>query len=194
MAENESLDIRHSSGQRWAAIIDAVRKGQPPEKVARQVRRKLTQALRKALKQLAEKGAPLATLVANRDSPSSLTALVKQSECHDYAELFRQAALAANRGDAEAVLNSFVGGAWEIVADQIAQIASGSERWANVVDLQAYLDEVRQHAEPDLQRIAKGLAKDPSSMPRCRPRRGEEKVDATAEMMEMSLLPAQVSR
>ncbi len=194
MAENESLDIGHPRGQRWAVVCDAVRKGKPADKVAKQVHRKVTQGLRKALKQLAEKGVSLEVLLAHRNSPSSLRELLKRSEGHDYANLFLQAALAEKGRDTEAVLNSFVGGSWDIVSDQIAQAVSGSERWASVADLQRYLDEVRHQVEPNLHQIARRLANDPSSMPTCRPLRGSEKVDATAEMMEMSLLPVQNPR
>ncbi len=88
MAENESLDLGNPYAWRWKSVYEAVRKGQSGEQVAKKAGKKLHEGLRKALKQLAEKGTSLETLLANRDSPSALQQFVKRSEGHDYAVLF----------------------------------------------------------------------------------------------------------
>ena len=93
MAENESLVLGDPYAWRWKAVSEAVRKGQPAEKVAKRAERKLHEGLRKALRQLAEKGISLEMLLESKESPRTLQRLLKQSEGHDYLSLFAQTAL-----------------------------------------------------------------------------------------------------
>lgn len=191
MAENESLDLGNPNARRWDAVYDAIRKGQPCEKVAKQVRTKLHQGLRKALKQFAEKGVSLEDLLNHRDSPASLRQFLKKSGGHEYIELFAETALAEKGSDTHQFLEAFVGGVWETISDQIAQNVINSERWSNFVDVEIFLNEVRSQIEPDVQRAAQKLAADPSWMPTCKPDKNGEKTDPTADMLGMSLLGIQ---
>ncbi len=81
-----------------------------------------------------------------------------------------------------------MGGVWDTISDQIAQNVVGTERWPSFVDVQIFLNEVRNQIEPDVQRIAEKLALDPSWMPICKPEKNGEKTNPTAEMLSMSLL------
>jgi hypothetical protein len=187
MAENESLDLSDPYARRWDAVKDAVRKGQSCEEVSKLVRRALYRGLRSFLKQLAKKGITLQTLLANRDSPAPLRRLLKQSEGHDYVELFAQTALTKNGSTTCELLEAFVSNIWDTISDQIAQQAAPSERWSNFADMHDFLNEVQIDA--DVRRIAQKLDKNPSWMPTCKPDRTGSKADPTAEMLVMSLLP-----
>lgn len=191
MAENESLDLGTRHARRWDAVYDAVRKGQPSERVAKQVGKKLCQSLRKAIKQLAERGVSIETLLANRHSPNILRKLLRQSEGHDYVALFSQTAITEKESSPPALLSAFVGGAWEAISDQIAQHVAGKGPWTNFVDLQIFLNEVSAQIEPEVQRISQKLADDPTWMPTCKVDKSGTKSDPTADMMSMSLLGIQ---
>ena len=191
MAENESLVLGDPYAWRWKAVSEAVRKGQPAEKVAKRAERKLHEGLRKAPRQLAEKGISLEMLLESKESPRTLQRLLKQSEGHDYLSLFAQTALTKPDCGTQELLQAFVGGIWDTMSDQIAQNVTGSERWPNFVDVQIFLDGVQSKIEPGVQRIAEKLAADPSWMPTCKPERNGDKADSTAEMLGMSLLGIQ---
>ncbi len=188
MAENESLVLGDPYAWRWKPVCEAVRKGQPAETIAKKAEKKLHEGLRKALKQLAEKGITLEMLLDSRESPRTLQRLLKQSEGHDYLALFAQTALAQTGGGTKELLHAFVGGIWDTMSDQIAQDVTGDERWPNFVDAQVFLHEVRSLLEPGVQHIAEKLADDPSWMPTCKRESSEDKTDPAAEMLGNSLL------
>ncbi len=191
MAENESLVLGDPYAWRWKAVCEAVRKGQPPEDVAKKAEKKLYEGLRKALKQLAEKGISLEMLLDNRESPRTLQRLLKQSEGHGYLSLFAQTARTETDCGTQELLQAFVGGVWDTMSDQIAQNVTGSERWPNFVDVQIFLDGVQGRIEPGAHRIAEKLAANPSWMPTCKPEKNADKTNPTAEMLGLSLLGIQ---
>ena len=191
MAENESLNLGKRNARRWDAVYDAVRKEQPSEKVAAQISTRLCQALRRALKQLAEKGASLETLLAHRDSPAVLRQLLKQAGGHEYVEVFANTALTERDSGTQELLTAFIDGIWEAVSDQIREAVVGTGRWTNFVDLEIFLNEVQCQIEPDVQHIAQQLAADPSWMPKRKASKSGDKADSTAEMLGMSLLGIQ---
>lgn len=88
MAENESLDLGSPYAKRWDVVCDLVRKGASPEKVASKVEDALYKALRKALKQLREKGVTPADLLKSRGCPQVLRQLLRKTQGHDYVRLF----------------------------------------------------------------------------------------------------------
>jgi hypothetical protein len=112
MAENESLELGSSYAKRWEAPCTAIQHGEPCEKVASKVSRALCGGLRKALKQIQKRGVTLADLLNARDSRPRLRQLVRQTEGHQYAQLFESAAHASGptveeclRGWMEAILD-----------------------------------------------------------------------------------------
>lgn len=188
MAENESLDLGSAHARRWDVVFDAVRKGESCEKTAEQVNEKLREGLRKALKQFAEYGVPLQTLLDRRNAPADLRQCLRQAKGHPYVVLLMETVLAEPGSTTKQLLGAFVGGVWDTISDQIAQNVVGSERWSNFVDIQIHLNEVRSQIEPEVQRIAEKLAADPAWMPSRKPDRSGDKIDPTAKALSLSLL------
>jgi hypothetical protein len=188
VAENESLDLGSPNARRWDEVFNGFRNGTPWEKIASKVSTKLHDALRKVFKQLAKKGVPFAQLLAARESLGALNQLVKKTGNHPSAILFRVVCLSEHGKDAAGVLNSFVWGLWETISDQIELRLASADR--TLVDLQIAVNEINQLIEPDVNRLAQKLAENPAEVP---PRVGKKgsKVDATTEMLPMSLLGIQ---
>ncbi len=187
MAENESLDLGTPGARRWHAVFAAVRNGEPAEEVANLVSRKLHGGLRKAFKELTEKGIALDKLLAARDSPETLRQLVKQCKGHAYAQLFSATAVAERGTSTEDVLADFIDAVWQVVGDQIAMHVAGTDRWPTLVDVELFSNQVRELIQPDVLRIAHKLAEDPTWLPKRVGKKGL-KGDPTTEMLPMSLL------
>ena len=189
MAENESLDLRLPGGQRWIHVLDAVKKKQSPEEVAHKASRKLPSALRKAFKEFAELGVSFADFADNRHDAKALARLVRKCQGHEYAHLFAETAAADANLDSRHMLHSFLNGIVDRVADQITQDVAGSEKWPDFVSIHDLFSKVRICLEPDLQRIAKKLAADPTWSPTIlRRKQTEEAINPTEELLSMSLL------
>jgi hypothetical protein len=188
MAENESLDLRDPGGQRWNQVHDAVRRGQPAKNVAKKVGRKLPAALRKAFKELAELGVPFPELMASCHDPKRLERLVRKCQGHEFAHLFAEAAAAEAGKDGQDIVASFLDAIIERVCDQIAQRLAGSTLWPSFPEIRRFFGQVRRHAEPEVNRIATKLAKDPTWSPTASKSKKGERTDPTQEMLNMSLL------
>lgn len=188
MAENESLDLGNPGGQRWNQFHDAVRKGNPPENAAEIAQRKLPAALRKAFKEFVEHGVSFDQLLAARHDPKALAKLVRKCDGHEYAHLFADTAASERTSSNDDLVRSFLNGIVERICDQISQSVVGSAIWQSIPKVRDYLRDVRKHWEPDIQRIAKKLAKDPTWNPTRGSRKKAEKSDDTQQLLGMSLM------
>jgi hypothetical protein len=82
----------------------------------------------------------------------------------------------------------FVAGVWETVEDRIALRVVGSDGLTSFTDVRVYLDRLAERIAPDIDRIARNLASNPSWKPTLpRGKKGEE-AETTAEILSTSLL------
>ena len=188
MAENESLDLDDPYGRRWDIVFRSIRKDEPFEKVVQRVRRALYRGLRNALKQVAEYGITLKMLVENRSSPLALRQFARKTLGHDYVHLFGQVASASSHLDTEGLLRAFVGAIWEAAGDRIACKVVTSDGPTSFNGMRDYLARVAEQVEPDVDRIARKLAEDPSWKLRMPAGTNDQQADSTPEMLSMSLL------
>ena len=187
MAENESFDL--GSSPRMRVVFDAIRNGASCPEVASKLEKALIGGLRKALKQFREKGVTLADLLKGRDCSQALRQLLRKVQGHDYARLFAEAAVASGPTEKDCVAG-WIEGVLDKVTDQISHRVAGSEYYPTIEDVQAFTDEVRHHLHPVVDHLVTKLAEEPESLPRQAPTKGHVPVDATADLMNFSLLGA----
>jgi len=188
MAENESLDLDDPYGRRWDIVFQSIRKNEPFDKVVQRVRRAMYRGLRNALKQFAEYGITLKMLVENRNSPLALRHFARTALGHDYVHLFGQVASASSHLDTEGLLRAFVGAIWDAAGDRIACKAVTSDGPTSLNGMRDYLARVAEQVAPDVDRIARKLAEDPSWKLRMPAGTNDQQADSTPEMLSMSLL------
>jgi len=187
MAENESLDL--GSSPRMRVVFDAFRDGLSGPEVASKLEKALIVGLRKALKQFRKKGVTLANLLKNRDCPQELRQLLRKVQGHDYARLFAEAAATSGATENDCVAD-WIDCVLEKVTDQIIHRVAGSEHYPTIENVQEFAIEVRDHLRPVVDRLVVKLAEDPDWLPRQAPTKGQVPVDATADLMDFSLLGA----
>lgn len=187
MAENESLDL--DSSPRMRVVFDAFRNGSSCTEVSSKLERALIGGLRKALKQFQEKGVTLADLLKSRDCPQALRQLLRKVQGHDYARLFADAAAASGPTENDCVAG-WIEAVLDKMTDQIGHRVAGSANYPTMDDVQVFTAEVRDHIHPVVERLVTKLAEDPDSLPRQSPTKGQVPVDATADLMNFSLLGA----
>lgn len=188
MAENESLDLDDPYGRRWGILVPSIRRHEPFDTVIGRVRKALYGGPRNALKQIEKYGVTFQMLLDNCNSPQALRQFTRQTQGHDYVQLFADVAKANPQVDAPGLVQAFVAGIWETVEDRIAHRVVGSGGLTSFADVRSFLDRVAERITPDVDRIARNLAEDPSwkpQMPRGSKGQGAE---ATTEMLPMSLL------
>ncbi len=188
MAENESLDLDDPYGRRWDIVFQSIRNNEPLDKVAQRVRRAIYRGFRNALKQLTECGITLRTLLDNRNSPLALRQFAKMALGHDYVHLFAQVASASSHLDTEGLLRAFVGAIWDAAGDRIAYKIVTSDGPTSLNGMRDYLARVAEQVAPDVDRIARKLAEDPSWKLRMPAGTNDQQADSTPEMLAMSLL------
>ncbi len=162
MAENESLNPDDPYGRKWDIVYGAIRKGEPFDKVVQRVRRALYRGPRNALKQFAEYGVTLQMLLENRNSPQALRQFVRKTQGHEYVHLFADVAAASSLCDREGLLQAFVGAIWESVGDRIVLKVVRSDGPMSLNGMRDYLAHVAEQIQPDVDRIARNLASNPS--------------------------------
>lgn len=187
MAENESLDL--GSSPRMRVVFDAFRNGSSCPEVASKLEKALIGGLRNALKQFREKGVTLADLLKSRDCPQAIRQLLRKVQGHDYARLFAEVAAASGPTEKDCVAG-WIDGVLDKVTDQICHRVAGSEHYPTAEDVQTFAAVVRDHLHPVVERLVTKLAEDPDSLPRQAPTKGQVPVDATADLMNFSLLGA----
>ena len=188
MAENESLDLDDPYGRRWDIVFGSIRKSEPFDKVVQRVRRAMYRGLRNALKQFAEHGITLKMLLDNRNSPLAIRQFARTTLGHDYVHLFAQVASASSHLDTASLLHAFVGAIWDAAGDQIACKVVTSDGPMSFNGMRDYLARVAAQVEPDVEHIARNLAKDPSWKPRMPAGTSDQQADSTPEILSMSLL------
>lgn len=187
MAENESLDL--STSPRMRVVFDAVRNGSSSIEAATKLEKALIGGLRKALKQFREKGVRLADLLKSRGCPQALRLLLRKVQGHDYARLFAE--VAATSGPTEKdCLAGWIDAVLDKVMDQICHRVAGSEHHPTIDDVQVFTGEVRDKLKPVVERIVTKLAEEPDWLPKRAPTKGQVPIDATAGLMNFSLLGA----
>lgn len=189
MAENESLDLGGSYAKRWDVVCEHVRKGASAEQIASKVEDALYAGLRKSLKQFQQKGVTLADLLKSRDCPQDLRQLLRKMQGHDYARLFADAAAVCGPTETDCVAG-WIDAVLDKVTDQICHRVAGSEHHPTMDDVQAFTGEVRDKLNPVVERIVTKLAEDPDWLPKRAPTKGRVPVNATADLMNTSLLGA----
>jgi hypothetical protein len=187
MAENERLDL--GSSARMRVVLDAFRNGQFCDEVAAKLRKYLIGGLRKALIELREMGVTLADLLGSRNSPQVLRQLLRKVQGHDYARLFAEVAATAGPTDTDCV-TGWIEGILDRVTDQIGLRVAESSHCQTMENFLAFASEVRDRLRPDVERLVTKLVEDPNRLPRQAPTRGQVPVDATADLMDFSLLGA----
>jgi hypothetical protein len=185
VAENESLDLGTRNARRWDKVHNAICEGKPAEIVARLAGKELYAALRRTLKQMAKSGVPIDHFLQARGSPDALRSLVKKAKGHDYAQLLADTAVAEKSCDWEGVIRAFVENIRDKVFDQLLVHSNGDR---TLVDGQICVNEAAHQLEPDIQRIARNLANNPTWVPKLAGKRGSVKVNPTEEMLPMSLI------
>ncbi len=188
MAENESLDLDDPYGRRWGILVRSIRKHEPFDTVIGRVRKALYGGPRNALKQTEKYGVTLQMLLENRNSPQALRQFTRQTQGHDYVQLFADVAKANPQSDTPGLVQAFVAGVWETVEDRIAHRVVGSDGLTSFADVRSYLDRVAERIAPDVDRIARNLAEDPSWKPRMPRGSKGQGAETTTEMLSMSLL------
>jgi hypothetical protein len=187
MAENESLDLGSPRAGRWFAVLNAVRKGDSCQKVGIITRKTLSRAIRVVITQFEQYGVTTADFLVNRHSPETLRKLIRQTKGHPYAELLVSVLYANPASDTEC-LHQWVNAALDKVFDQIRIRAGGSDLFPSFHDIRSFLGEVRSEVRDTLETMAANLRVDPHWKPSVRGKKGEPKVDTTAEMLSMSLV------
>jgi len=142
MAENESLDLDDPYGRRWGILIRSIRKHEPFDTLIGRVRKALYSGPRNALKQMEKYGVTLQMLLDNRNSPQALRQFTRETQGHDYVQLFADVAKANPQSDGQGLLRAFVGGIWETVEDRIAHRVVGNDGLTSFADVRSYLDRV----------------------------------------------------
>jgi len=188
MAENESLDLDDPYGRRWGVLVRSIRKHESFDRVIGRIRKALYGGPRNAFKQMDKYGVTLRMLLDNRHSPQALRRFSRQTQGHDYVQLFADVARANPESDAPSLVQAYVTGIWETVEDRIAHRVVGSDGLTSFADVRAYLDQVAEHIAPDVNRIARNLAEDPSWKPRMPGGNKGQRAEPTTEMLSMSLL------
>ena len=187
MAENESLDL--GSSPRMRVVFDAFRNGSSCPEVSSKLERALVGGLRKALQQFREKGVTLADLLKSRDCALALNKLLRKVQGHDYAQHFVDAAATCGPTERDCVAG-WIDAVLDKMTHQICHRVAGSEHYPTIDEVQAFTAEVRDHLHPVVERLITKLADDPNWQPRRAPTKGQVPVDATADLMNFSLLGA----
>lgn len=182
-----NLSTWASGARRWLVVFNAIRKGEPLGRVVEKVSKRLYDGLRNALEQFAEHGVRLSDLLAARGSPQTLRQLVKQAEGHEYGVLLAQTAITENGTNCEGLLEAYLGNMWDKISDPVAHNVVGKGPWTNIVDVNIFLNKVRDEIEADVQRIAFKLGEDPTWQPR-HVAKTDGDLDATTEALGMSLM------
>jgi hypothetical protein len=144
---------------------------------------------RRALKQFREKGVTLADLLKSRDCPQAIRQLLRKVQGHDYARLFAEVAAASGPTEKDCVAG-WIDGVLDKVTDQICHRVAGSEHYPTIEDVQAFTAEVRAHLHPVVERLVTKLADDHGWLPKRAPTKGQVLANATADLMNFSLLGA----
>jgi hypothetical protein len=188
MAENESLDLDSAYAKRWETACTSFQNGEPCGQVAPKVSKALYEGLRKARTQFREHGLTLADMLNARDSPQRLHQLVRQTEGHQYAQLFESAAHASGP-TAEDCLRGWLEAILDKVSDQFCLRATETDDSRTFFDLKEHMDEVREAIAPDVDHIITNLANNPDWRPQRKPGKAKahDAASPTAELMSMSL-------
>jgi hypothetical protein len=145
--------------------------------------------VRKALKQFREHGVTLADLLHARDSRQRLRQLIRQTEGHQYAQLFESAAHASG-STVEDCLRGWVEAVIDKVFDQINLRVTETDDSRTFFDLKQHTDEVREIVAAEVEHIVTNLATNPDWRPQRKPgtAKAHDAASPTAELMGMSLL------
>jgi hypothetical protein len=189
MAENESLDLGSSGAKRWESPFTSIQNRVPCEKIAPKISKALYGGIRKALKQFQEQGVKLAALLNFRHSRQQLHQLVRQTEGHEYAQLFESAAHASGPS-AQDCLRGWVEAILDKVFDQLCLRVTETDESRSFFELKEVTDEVREIITSDVEHIVSNLATNPDWRPQRKPGKAKAKDAAspTAELLGMSLL------
>jgi hypothetical protein len=187
VAENESLDLNSGQASRWIAVLTAVRKGEPCQKVGAVTSKVLLTGLRNTLRQFAEYGVTVADFLANQQSPEILSELVRRTKGHAYAKLLVSVLDTSPNAPNGQCLHDWIHAILDKMFDQIDQRAVGHSPFHSFHEARSFSGRVRHDLQNEIERIAANLC-DPQWKPSVRRTRGEPKVDATAELLSMSLV------
>jgi len=181
MAENEYLDSRKA--RRWSAVAEAVRNRYSIGETGVLI----LDRFRKTLRSIA-KDVPLAEWIAAVDAPSELRRSFDSVEgAADVKDLLFQATIEG--GEREQVIGRFLNLALENCLYDIPYIAADLGGNANLSEARRNLNDARRSILPEIQRMAKKLADNPSWLPR-RPNDKSDapKQDQTVKMLTESLI------
>jgi hypothetical protein len=188
MAENESLDLKSPQARRWIAVLDVVRAGASFHEIGMTAMKTLSIVLRKALIQFEGYGVTTNDFLTNRASPKILTALIRQTKGHDYAQLLVDVLNSNPSAPRTDCLHRWVRAIVDAMIDQISHELTGSRQFPSFPSTRLFFGKVRDEIRLDLEQIAIDLARDPNWRPVVRQKRGEPKADATSELLSMSLI------
>ena len=187
MAENESLDLNSGRASRWIAVLTAVRKGDPCQKVGSEIMKTLSRAIRNSMRQFEEYGLAISDFVAHRGSPEILSGFIRQTKGHPYAKLLVSVLNTSSSLPSGECIHQWLWAVLNTMVDQIGQRVAGRDPYPSFHDVRSYFHGVEQEIEADVEMMAARLC-DPQWKPSVRGTKGEPKVDATAELLSMSLV------
>ena len=189
MAENETLHLGDKRNRRWRLLRDAICSGTPADEAAELAGRCVTQVVKNLLRKDPIRGGPQIPLGeilgALQGPPSELAEVLDRCDGHQYADL-----LAEERGapNSEIALERHFVRVLGNFLDQIGLEAVPSQ-FGDFVSYQAYRVSLESRLRPELQLLAKRVARDPTRPPRSSPRSREKREAEHGAMLRESLLP-----
>lgn len=168
MAENESLDLGKS--RRWQRVYHAIRDGYRADQVAGLARICLQRTINAIGKPIFKDGppqVPLADLLGKLEhDPRGIDEIVRKCNGHDYARLFRDAALGAETR--EEGLKKFMFAICDKFFDQVAMQSVTPDGKNTFHQVRSVLNQTRKCLEPEVTRMSQQLSVNPDKPLRSR--------------------------
>lgn len=163
MAENETLYQETGNASRWCPLRDRLAEGEALSAMLPDLEKDLYLALRRVWKGWKQRGVePEQLLNAAVNDPLGLRELVKRTGNDDFAQLLKDCVAGESNPDREMVVRSFLNSFWDHVRDHLQLDCREDGVPAS------FLDGVDQI----LDRMTRGLLKNPSRIPPRPPRKG----------------------
>jgi hypothetical protein len=162
MPENETLSPEARTASRWQPLRDRVAGGESPDQIFPDLQEQFYRSLRRVFKQWKARGVdPKQLLEAAVAGPAALNDLVARTRNDEFARSLQDAIAGEKDRNLEVVIRSFLDSVWEQVRSQLRLDC----REDGVPD--SFLGRVDQM----LERLVRGLLKDPSRVPRRPPQK-----------------------
>lgn len=173
MPENEILLPNSRSASRWRSICDRRDGGLSPIQAFPEIQRQFYAGFRRAWRQLHHNGVdPGELFAAALSDPARLRRLIRQTRC-DYAQLLGDVAAGLEGATLEELVRVFLEAAWEVACDNLQFNCREEAQSTEFIAL----------ADSMLDRMARGLLRNPSRFPN-RPPRKDPPLDLDTQLSE----------